>query len=381
MPAEQLRVAWLFPSLLLGNYWHPVLSQFAKTYPATTVFTGAWPGFSPGFDNAFSVKVVGQMKFVNRSQSQTGYSQGFIQASPAIVGELLQFQPDVIFSSGFCIWTILALLLKPWKQWRVIIIYDGSSPGVDYRSAKFRTWARRLMAHYTDAFVTNSLAGKTYLTDYLQVNPAAIFARPYQVPDVAALLHQAPAARPHNQLPKPTFLFAGQIIPRKGLAELLAACRLLQDWGYQDYSLLIAGDGPQRQELEAYCQTHRLAPVQWLGWVSYGELGACFQTADVFILPTLEDVWGMVVLEAMAFGKPILCSRRAGAAEMVLEAENGYLFDPYQPEEIAKAMVRLIEQPALVARLGQRSQELIAEHTPAQATQFLHRVTTAVLTS
>lgn len=381
MGEKNLRVAWLFPSLELGNYWHPVLSEFAKVYPQTTVFTGVWPGFSPGFENAFAVKVVGEMTFVDTVKSETGYSQGFIKASPAIVGELLRYKPDVIFTSGFCIWTIFALLLKLLGGWRVVIVYDGSSPGVDYRDSQIRTILRQLLSRLTDGFITNSLAGKRYLTQYLHVQEQRIFARPYQVPDVDALLKRSQQVDLTTaELQHPIFLFTGQVIPRKGLDRLLMACKLLRDRGYHHYTLLVAGDGAQREELQAFCKTHGLDDnVRWLGWVNYGQLGAYFRNADVFILPALEDVWGMVILEAMAFGKPILCSKWAGAAELIVEGENGSVFDPYEPEAIAEVMISLIQQPESWKKMGQRSQEMIAHHTPTNAAQFLTKVTHTIV--
>ena len=151
---------------------------------------------------------------------------------------------------------------------------------------------------------------------------------------------------------------------------------MLQKQGYRNYTLLVVGDGAQRQELEAFSQTHELADcVKWAGRVNYGNLGAYFNSADVFVLPTLEDTWGVVVLEAMALGKPVLCSKWAGAAEMVIEGENGYLFEPQQPEELAKVMRRFIEQPNLSKSMGDKSQQLMAQHTPEVAAQFLAKVT------
>jgi glycosyltransferase involved in cell wall biosynthesis len=381
MSASSLRIAWLFPSLDLGNYWHPVLSEFTKIYSQTIVYTGVWPGFSPGFEDAFTVKVVGKMRFVDATKSETGYSQGFIYASPGILGELLSFKPQVIFTTGFCIWTIFSLLLKPFSGWRVVIAYEGSSPGVDYRYSPLRLFLRRLMTRFTDAFITNSHAGKSYLVDILGVPEQAIFARPYEVPDVEALLKRLESAKQENlQLQRPVFLFTGQLIPRKGLHRLLEACLLLKDQGYSQYTLLIAGDGPQKEELENFCQEHGLEGcVKWLGWVSYGSLGGYFRNADVFILPTLEDTWGMVVLESMAFGKPVLCSRWAGASELVIDGENGYLFDSHQPEAIAQAMRLLIDHPDLIQSMGQRSQDLIAQHTPKASAQFLSKVTDTVV--
>jgi glycosyltransferase involved in cell wall biosynthesis len=377
MNTNHLRVAWLFPSLVLGNYWHPVLAEFSKIYSRTAIYTGAWPGFSSGFEDTFTVKVVGEMEFVDTIKSETGYSEGFIKVSPAIVGELLKFRPHIIFTSGFCLWTIFALVFKWIAGWQVVIVYDGSSPGVDYQNSRLRTLMRRILTRFTDAFITNSQAGKRYLMRCLGVNEQSIFARPYQVPNAEALLTQSQAIDPDaSTFQRPIFLFTGQVVSRKGLHQLLEACVLLQNQGYRNYTLLVAGDGEQREELQAFCQIQDLEDcVRWLGWVNYGELGAYFQTADVFILPTLEDVWGMVVLEAMAFGKPVLCSKWAGASEMLTEGENGYLFDSYNPEEIATAMRRFLDEPTEMQRMGQRSQALIAPHNPIAAAQFLAKVT------
>ena len=114
--------------------------------------------------------------------------------------------------------------------------------------------------------------------------------------------------------------------------------------------------------------------MEWIGWVDYGKSGMYFLNADVFVLPTLEDTWGMVVLESMAFGKPVLCSKWAGASEMVVHGENGYLFDPNQPEEIAKLMCHFIDHPDLIATMGEKSKQAIAPYTPEAAAEFLKEV-------
>lgn len=375
---KNLRTAWLFPSLAFANYWHPVLAEFSKIYPKTIIYTGSWPGFSPGFEEAFTVKVVGEMKFIDQSGSAAGYSSGFIQVSPKIIYELLKFKPDIVFTTGFCIWTLFAILLKFIFRWRVVIAYEGSSPGVDYRNSLVRLSLRWIMARLTDAFITNSQAGQGYLIQYLKANPKAVFVQPYEVPDTSALLKQTEVTELPPRFLRPIFLFTGQLVARKGLQPLLEACKQVRDQNYS-YTLLVAGDGAQREELQAFCESQELESVLWLGWISYDQLGRYFRQTDVFILPTLEDTWGMVVLEAMAFGKPILCSKWAGASEMVIEGENGYLFDPYNSQEIAAAMIRLIKQPNLISVMGQHSKELIAGHTPNNAAQFLAKVANTVM--
>ena len=367
---KDLKIAWLFPSLQGASYWHPVLSEFTKIFSHTVVYTGQWPGFASGFENSFQVEVVGKVKFIEVADS-TSYVPNFTYASPKIVSYLFQFKPDVIFTSSFSIWTLLALLLKFLGRWKVVITYDGSSPTYDYRNSPFRLFFRRLMTQWADAFITNSQAGKDYLTEVLGATTQQVFARPYEVPDPEAM--KAAISNERNILNdrKPIFLFIGQLIHRKGLQYLLASCAALKAQGISDYTLLVLGTGSEQQEFQDLSQSYGLEGcVRWIGQVNYEHLSTYFINSDVFVFPTLEDTWGMVVLEAMGFGKPILCSKWAGAAEMVVEGENGYIFDPFNSEELAKMLDYFIKNPDAIKTTGNNSQQLIAQYTPKTAVDF-----------
>jgi hypothetical protein len=78
---SNLRIAWLIPSLQTGNYWHPVFSEFTKTFKETIIYTGFWTGFSPGFEDAFTVQVVGKTHFWE-TQVTDGYGRGVSYVSP-----------------------------------------------------------------------------------------------------------------------------------------------------------------------------------------------------------------------------------------------------------------------------------------------------------
>ncbi|MEQ9371191.1 MAG: glycosyltransferase family 4 protein [Coleofasciculus chthonoplastes F3-SA18-01] len=375
-----ISVAWLLPSMERQNYWQPLFKEFTKTFPKTQVYTGFWEGFVPGLEDAFTVEVVGKTKFVPTTQG-TGYSPGFISLSPKIIVELFKFQPQVIFVSGFSLWTLLSLVFKPLGRWKVIIVYDGSSPTIDYINSRRRLILRSTMVRLADAYITNTNGGKNYLTKILGAEEHRVFARPYQVPDVKTLLgQQGEEADSEPEYQRPIFLFVGKLIPRKGLRFLLEACTILKQQGYQNYAVLIVGDGEQREELEIYSQNQGLTDcLRWVGWGNYDKLGAYFRQADVFVFPTLEDIWGVVLLEAMAFGQPILCSKWAGSSELVVEGENGYIFDPYHPEELAKHIKCFIDNPDLIISMGQQSQQLIAQHNPEAAANFLIEVTSFAL--
>lgn len=386
---EELRIAWLIPSLERRNYWHPVLSEFTKIFQNTIVYTGYFPGYAPGFENAFNVREVGKMRSIaitkgdeggDKCVKGIGYGSVLMLLSLNIIPNLLYFRPDVIFSRAFSLWTLFVIILKPVCRWRIIIEHEGDSP-VYHAKSSFRTFFRRLMAKHAGAFITNNLAGRDYLVNYLKIKEDKIFVRPYLVPDIRTMFKKKiNDVKGISGLRSPVFLYIGQLIPRKGLRYLLEACVMLKEKGMDKYSLVIVGDGPQCLELKDLCKEKGLEDnVKWLGWQEYAKLGNFFDKADIFVLPTLEDVWGMVVLEAMESGKPVLCSKWAGAAEMINDGENGYIFDPYDVNGLCGTMSRFINNPDLITSMGQRSKQLIAPHNPEAAAKFFAEVTNFVL--
>ncbi len=373
-----LRVVWLLPTVWF--YWQPSLSKFTQLFPQTKIFTALWSGFAQGYENLLNIEIVGKQSFIKTSSTTINYGSGFTSLSPKIVAHLLQFKPQIIFTSSFGVWTILALLFKPLGRWRVVIAYEGSSPSVDYRHSLPRLTLRRFMVRSADICISNSQAGKDYLIEVLKASPDRVFSQPYEVPDLASL--QTKTANKTSPSAKQTFLFLGSITRRKGVHLLLKACALLQEKGINNYQLIVVGDGCEKAELEAFTQHHNLGEnVQWEGKVDYEKIGNYFQQADVFILPTLEDTWGMVILEAMLSGKAILCSQRAGAVEMVKEGETGYHFDPDDIAQLAALMQRFIDDPQLSITLGNQGQKLMEQYSPEVAAKFLAQIASLAMNS
>lgn len=380
---RDLRVAWLVPEVELGAYWQPVLREFTKVFKNTVFYTGrVWSGFDPTLPGASAIQLVGETKFVETTKIETGYDRGFIAVSPSIIGHLLKFRPQIVFPQAFSLWTVLVVLLKPICGWKIAIIYDGSSPNTDFRDSSFRTFVRRILAKFADAFVSNSQAGKRYLVEALNVPEAEVFTRTYLVPDAKTLLKPLSEDQQSLGLKQPIFLYVGRITARKGIKTLLQACAILKKQGYSDYTLLIVGKGDQQDELEAFIKEQDFPEqVNWVGWVDYGSLGAYFQQADIFVFPTFEDVWGMVVPEAMVFGKPILCSNGAASCELVVEGENGYIFDPSNAQELSEKMRIFIDNPDLIESMGESSRQLISQKTPETAAKAYVEVTSFLMKS
>jgi glycosyltransferase involved in cell wall biosynthesis len=372
------RVAFLFPSLELGDYWHPVFKRFTQVCPKLTIYTSLWQGYAPGFEDSFKLRLVGKYKTINWDQSSEVYQKYVAIVPLSIIKDLVRDRPQVIFTSAYSIWTLLISLLKPIFRWKIIVLYDGWSPTYDYSNSPIRLWTRRWMTKMADACVTNSPAGQRYLIDTLKAKASRVLLRPYQVPDPQALLgnQDKSAGSPPTVSIKDRpirFLFVGRVTSRKGIKPLIQACAKLQAAGIENFQVTVIGDGDQRSELEALTNSGPLRDrVEWLGRIPYNQLGQYFQSTDVFLFPTLEDIWGMVLLEAMVFRKPVICSELAGAAEsMVIENENGFMIDPRNVNDIAEKMRQFIEQPDRIAAMGQSAYETVAQYTPETATQFL----------
>jgi len=140
--------------------------------------------------------------------------------------------------------------------------------------------------------------------------------------------------RERSEYPKFLLLYVGQLIGRKGVEQLLEVLDSLDD---PDIGLLIVGSGPQEEELRQFCQVQGLTNVFFEGFQQQDDLPSYYALADFLILPSLEEVWGLVVNEALASGLYVLCSDRAGAAyDLIQERWNGALFDPRNVEQLAR---------------------------------------------
>ena len=369
-------VAFLFPSLARGAYWQPVLAEFTKFFPKCIVFTGVWEGFLPPYQNRFVVKEVGHTRFIRLPiRSKGHYPRGF--TLPPILGlvrELKAFAPGVVFSSGFSIWTFIAIILKRIYGWKVIVLYEGSSPSVDRTDSVFHTYWRSTLARRVDAFCTNSRAGKNYLAQFLGIPSEKIFRQPYEVP--IPEMRQSTTSGEKKEPTRLIFVTVGQLIERKGLRQLIEAAHVLCSSGLKGkFSLWIVGDGPLRAELERKIEKLNLGDnVRFWGYVPNHQLKDVLNNADVFVFPTLEDVWGVAVLEAMAIGKPVLCSKYAGAAELISKGKDGWIFDPYDPTEIASLMRWFIDNPALISEMGKNAKVKMKDYTPEIAAKFLRDI-------
>jgi glycosyltransferase involved in cell wall biosynthesis len=112
--------------------------------------------------------------------------------------------------------------------------------------------------------------------------------------------------------------------------------------------------------------------VRFIGHVAYDQLAPLYTAADVFVMPTLEDNWSLVVPEAMACGLPVLCSVYNGCwPELVHHGRNGWTFDPLDTAQLAKLLNYCAASVSELPAMGAASRDIIAQQTATTAAQSI----------
>ena len=219
--------------------------------------------------------------------------------------------------------------------------YAGFSPSYELGSRVMKAHAARLHGRIAVSAAARHFIDRFFPGDY-KVIPNGV--------DIPRFESAVPISRWQDGTPN--VLFVGRHEPRKGLIDLLKAHRILRRTGYES-RLLIVGSGPQEREARRYVATRGLKAVAFLGRVSDAEKAQLFRTADIFCSPaTGGESFGIVLLEAMAAGAPIVASDIHGYKGVVRRGREGLLVQPHEPKELAQAIARLLDDPALRAEMS-----------------------------
>jgi glycosyltransferase involved in cell wall biosynthesis len=177
-----------------------------------------------------------------------------------------------------------------------------------------------------------------------------------------------PTERIRSELGVPTgaplIVSAARLEPEKDLATLV---RAMQSVGSSEPAAVcaIAGEGSQAELLRELIRTNRLQDrVKLLGFRT--DALSLIRAADLFVLPSLEEPAGLVLLEAMAMARPIVASRSGGPLEIVQDGESGLLVTPGDSDALAGAIGRLLQSPSSCREMGMRGYTRFREQFTAQ---------------
>ncbi|MGE3541337.1 MAG: glycosyltransferase [Candidatus Tectimicrobiota bacterium] len=265
----------------------------------------------------------------------------------------------------------VALQLR--QMWSLPMVHMSHTLGYPKNAAAQQLWEqdppRRLQVEYevlgqSDALVAESPASKQHMVHEYGVDPTRIQVIPCGVDTTLFQPQSRQQARQALGLPEtvPVLLFVGRLQPLKGIGTLLRAAHVVRQH-YADLRVCIVGGGvdgddPHEAEelgrLRALGQQLHLQPPQlaFIKAQTQDMLAQYYAAADVFVMPSHYESFGMVVVEAMACGTPVVASCVGGMASTVLHEQTGLLVPVGDWQAFAQAIMRVIASPAFRDTLG-----------------------------
>ncbi len=278
-------------------------------------------------------------------------SVGTLTFSPRYLGQIRTMlereQFDVLHFHEPFVPFLSLFLLRESKSVNIATFhaFAGFSPSYEFGSRALRGYAARLHGRVAVSAAARHFADRFFPGDY-KVIPNGV--------DIGRYANAVPLARWQDGTPN--VLFVGRHEPRKGLLDLLKAHRMMRKTGSQS-RLLVVGSGPQEREARRYVATRGLQGVEFLGRVTDREKAQLFRTADVYASPaTGGESFGIVLLEAMAAGTPIVCTDIHGYKGVVRRGREGLMVPPREPRQLAVDIDRLLRDPALREQMGAAGQ-------------------------
>lgn len=290
-----------------------------------------------------------------------------IHTNPQIISELRRQDFEVVVVGAYWpLTTLAAIIWCRWTQTPYVIICE--SHGLKPRS-KAKKWLKRLVLPSLIKPASAWLVPGSYHREYLAAygaSPERIFTFPLS-PDVE--FFQRESARYQGLLSElrremgvresKVICYVGRLVAVKSVDLLLKAFKQMKS-AAPDTALVIVGDGPLRGQLEGICRTENIDSVYFVGFKQPSELPSYYALADLFVLPSKVEPWGVVVNEAMACGLPVVVSDSVGAAgDIVRDGDNGFVVKTGDVIELSAAILKLIENEQLRAEMGRRSLEII----------------------
>ena len=251
--------------------------------------------------------------------------------------------------------------LRPWK---------ADQLGTGYAVS---TWAERLAVERAERVIAVSAQMRADILSHFQVAPERVVVIHNGVDADAFRRTEAREVLARHQVREPSLLCVGRISAQKGIFQLLEAARALPD----EVSLVLCASSPDTPELAARLQAAVAGRprVQWINaMLPVSEVVQLYSHAAVFACPSIYEPFGLINLEAMACGTPVVASRVGGIPEVVVDGETGWLVPPGDPAALAEALRVSLADPTRARRMGEAgrrrveahfSWDRIAEHTLA----------------
>jgi glycosyltransferase involved in cell wall biosynthesis len=269
-----------------------------------------------------------------------------IHLNKGILRKFLGYKPDIVITSGYdslAYWEAF-LYCKIFKK--KFILWNGTTLLSTANIKGLQSILKRIIIRGSDRYIAYGTKAKEYLgyfgakaeNIYISTNTVDM---EYFQSKVVEYRNKDSFMKERKKYPKYLLLYVGQLIRRKGIIQVLKALSYLKDL---EIAFLIVGSGPEEGKLKDFCKEKDLNNIFFEGFQQQEILPKYYALSDVFILPSFEEVWGLVINEALASGLYVLSSKYAGASyDLIEEGWNGEIFDPDNVEEIVELIERIKE--------------------------------------
>lgn len=279
-----------------------------------------------------------------------------LQVPLSTFATLERFLPDIVVSDELGVRTMWAALFCKVRRRPLIVWWEGT-PHSD-GTGRLRTLRRRLLLRCTSRVWGTGVESARSLARYgvprerIDLGMTGIDTISWR----AAVDHQRASVRDQvraeHALQGAVLLFVGRLEPVKGVLEMLAALTALAEIpDVPPWSVLCVGAGPSGKDVDRWAAEHPNVPLARTGFVQPESLPKYYAAADIFVMPSLEDQWGIVCLEALVAGLPQITSWMAGAvADLVGSSDIGDIIDPRDAQAFAQCLAgRIRGAPTLVS--------------------------------
>ena len=374
------------PTASLGNnangglnvYVHEICTAFSDRGIATDVFTRRQSSDDPYSE---SLAALSRVIYLPIGAGVDKYA--LFDQVPAFAAGVLEFAAsegvsyDLVFShywlSGEVACVIRPQLAAGWAHVAHTLglvknrtLADGARP-----EPELRIVVEGEIARQADLLVTSTNDESAELVHAYGADPARVFVVPPGV-DLSMFqpIDRAEARRKIGYGAGRLLLFVGRLERLKGVEVAIRALALLSDRAHDDLRLLILGedstdgDESEKERLKAVASAVGVRErVDFLGSVAHHELPFFYSAADVCVMPSYSESFGLVGLEAQACGCPVVGSGVAGLRSVVRDEVSGYLIDSHDPAAFAERIGRLLNSPDLAQQMGRRGRLLAQRYS------------------
>jgi glycosyltransferase involved in cell wall biosynthesis len=349
----------------------PVFNHLAKVkdidfkiiFLASTDSNRAWN--IPIKDIEFNYKILKNLHFYIQSKELPLYFHW------GLWSELREFKPDIVCMCGYQFFAAIEALIYAKISRVPITLWAGSHLLSGHIKNCLTDFYKSFFIPKFSTYITYGTACREQLINY-GANPDKIIVGCNTV-DIKWFMKKSQEISEEQikELKKSycnkNILYVGEFVERKGVINLIKAFEKLNQ---NDIGLVLVGKGKEKDKYIKYININRIKNVFIENFVQKDEIVKYYRLADIFVLPSFNEVWGLVVNEAMACGLPVISSIFAGATrDLVKEGINGFSFDPYNIDDLANKIINLLNDDKKREQMGKSSIDIIRDITPAKYAQ------------